>query len=425
MVNNKGPSTLSCGTPDVTSPSSDIASPTFTLCLHPLRKSPIHSTTLLSGISTSTFLINVPWGTLSIAFSKSMKQASTCFPSSTTCTRSSNNPANILAIWLLEAVAGVSGCRAPSAMLKVTGKSRCSRTLGYGSPAVFCGISNKDLRVIVGGLADSVGLLAALQSEHGRGLYHTYAPSALTHVVHIWVAGKYVVFSDVRAARTSLGFFRPLGIFNGVAPPFVAGAAIAALSRSLSAISLVVPGWEDACRLWRKVDPEFNALFGYRVATCIKLELKNKKCLGSISGQVTLDFRMWESCQAMPLVSGFSWNLPFPPPFHSGAAPYSPQSPSLALKTSMLSAVQISSLFISYSSCERVLNGGNGDDHRTTGRVSSDLENRENLELDIVSFLMVDLTVEALIPDRRVVEWIGDFLRGRRQRVKVGEAISE
>ncbi|KAJ8869343.1 hypothetical protein PR048_030918 [Dryococelus australis] len=33
--------------------------------------------------------------------------------------------------------------------------------------------------------------------------------------------------------------------------------------------------------------------------------------------------------------------------------------------------------------------------------------------------------VEALIPDRRVVEWIGDFLRGRRQRVKVGEAISE
>ncbi|KAJ8872306.1 hypothetical protein PR048_025910 [Dryococelus australis] len=33
--------------------------------------------------------------------------------------------------------------------------------------------------------------------------------------------------------------------------------------------------------------------------------------------------------------------------------------------------------------------------------------------------------VEVLIPDRRVVvEWIGNFLRGRRQRVKVGEAIS-
>ncbi|KAJ8871831.1 hypothetical protein PR048_028171 [Dryococelus australis] len=33
--------------------------------------------------------------------------------------------------------------------------------------------------------------------------------------------------------------------------------------------------------------------------------------------------------------------------------------------------------------------------------------------------------VEALIPDRRVVEWIGDFVRWRRQRVKVGEAILE
>ncbi|KAJ8878023.1 hypothetical protein PR048_022486 [Dryococelus australis] len=31
--------------------------------------------------------------------------------------------------------------------------------------------------------------------------------------------------------------------------------------------------------------------------------------------------------------------------------------------------------------------------------------------------------VEALLPDRRVVEWIGDFIRG--QRVKMGEAISE
>ncbi|KAJ8886109.1 hypothetical protein PR048_012318 [Dryococelus australis] len=72
MVNNKGPSTLPCGTPDVTSSPSDIASPTFTLCLRPLKKSPIHSTTLLSGISASTFLTNVPWGTLSNPFSKSM-----------------------------------------------------------------------------------------------------------------------------------------------------------------------------------------------------------------------------------------------------------------------------------------------------------------------------------------------------------------
>ncbi|KAJ8878373.1 hypothetical protein PR048_018950 [Dryococelus australis] len=54
------------------------------------------------------------------------------------------------------------------------------------------------------------------------------------------------------------------------------------------------------------------------------------------------DFRMCESCRAMPLVGGFSRGLPFLPRFHSGAAPYSPQSPSSALKTSMLRAAQIS-----------------------------------------------------------------------------------
>ncbi|KAJ8883058.1 hypothetical protein PR048_014897 [Dryococelus australis] len=44
---------------------------------------------------------------------------------------------------------------------------------------------------------------------------------------------------------------------------------------------------------------------------------------------------------------------------------------------------------------------------------------------DKVPFGILMRKVEALIPDRRVVEWIGDFLRGRRQRVKVGEAKSE
>ncbi|KAJ8870107.1 hypothetical protein PR048_029119 [Dryococelus australis] len=37
------------------------------------------------------------------------------------------------------------------------------------------------------------------------------------------------------------------------------------------------------------------------------------------------DFRMWESCRMMPLVGGFSRDLPFPPRFHSGATPRSPQ----------------------------------------------------------------------------------------------------
>ncbi|KAJ8897476.1 hypothetical protein PR048_002822 [Dryococelus australis] len=44
------------------------------------------------------------------------------------------------------------------------------------------------------------------------------------------------------------------------------------------------------------------------------------------------------------LSAGFLRDLPFPPPFRSYAAPYTPQSPSLSLKTSMLRAIQISSL---------------------------------------------------------------------------------
>ncbi|KAJ8871697.1 hypothetical protein PR048_028024 [Dryococelus australis] len=50
------------------------------------------------------------------------------------------------------------------------------------------------------------------------------------------------------------------------------------------------------------------------------------------------DFRMWDSCQTMPFVGGFSRGSPVSPPFHSGDAPYSPQSPSSALKTSLLRA---------------------------------------------------------------------------------------
>ncbi|KAJ8870424.1 hypothetical protein PR048_029446 [Dryococelus australis] len=67
---------------------------------------------------------------------------------------------------------------------------------------------------------------------------------------------------------------------------------------------------------------------------------------GSIPGRVTTDFRMWESCRTMPLIGRFSRDLPFPPPFHSNAAQaqFSPHLPSLALKTSVLRAVQISSL---------------------------------------------------------------------------------
>ncbi|KAJ8895363.1 hypothetical protein PR048_000695 [Dryococelus australis] len=43
-------------------------------------------------------------------------------------------------------------------------------------------------------------------------------------------------------------------------------------------------------------------------------------------------------------LAGFLGDIPFPPPFHSGAALGSPQSPSSALETSLLRAAQISSL---------------------------------------------------------------------------------
>ncbi|KAJ8878902.1 hypothetical protein PR048_019505 [Dryococelus australis] len=45
---------------------------------------------------------------------------------------------------------------------------------------------------------------------------------------------------------------------------------------------------------------------------------------------------MWESSPTMPLACGFSWGSTISPPFYSVAAPYSPQSPSSALKTSIL-----------------------------------------------------------------------------------------
>ncbi|KAJ8878055.1 hypothetical protein PR048_022518 [Dryococelus australis] len=56
------------------------------------------------------------------------------------------------------------------------------------------------------------------------------------------------------------------------------------------------------------------------------------------------DFREWELCRTMPLVSGFSRGSTVSPPFHSRIAPYSPRSPSSALKISLLRAAQISSL---------------------------------------------------------------------------------
>ncbi|KAJ8892852.1 hypothetical protein PR048_005433 [Dryococelus australis] len=60
-----------------------------------------------------------------------------------------------------------------------------------------------------------------------------------------------------------------------------------------------------------------------REATVAK-QLDHQEEPDSIPGRFTPDFRKWKWCRTMPLVNGFVGGLPFPPPFHSGAAPHSP-----------------------------------------------------------------------------------------------------
>ncbi|KAJ8893400.1 hypothetical protein PR048_005991 [Dryococelus australis] len=62
------------------------------------------------------------------------------------------------------------------------------------------------------------------------------------------------------------------------------------------------------------------------------------------------DFRKGNLAGRCLWSAGFLGDLPFTPPLHSGAAPYSLQSPSSALKTSLLRATQISSLTHSFKS---------------------------------------------------------------------------
>ncbi|KAJ8874477.1 hypothetical protein PR048_025337 [Dryococelus australis] len=91
----------------------------------------------------------------------------------------------------------------------------------------------------------------------------------------------------------------------------------------------------------------FSQLFSFQLqwwgasSCCISLLASHQGDPGSIPGWVTPDFHLWESSRTMPLVGGFFLgDLPFPPPFHSSAAPYSPQSSLSALKTLTLRAVQ-------------------------------------------------------------------------------------
>ncbi|KAJ8874514.1 hypothetical protein PR048_025374 [Dryococelus australis] len=61
------------------------------------------------------------------------------------------------------------------------------------------------------------------------------------------------------------------------------------------------------------------------------------------------DIRKWESCRTMPLVSGFYRGSPVSP----APAPYSPKTPSSALKTLLLRAAQISSLTLLLAAGEK------------------------------------------------------------------------
>ncbi|KAJ8871137.1 hypothetical protein PR048_027441 [Dryococelus australis] len=56
---------------------------------------------------------------------------------------------------------------------------------------------------------------------------------------------------------------------------------------------------------------------------------------GSIPGRVTPYFRMWESYWMIPSVGGFSRGSPVSPSLHTDTSPYSPQSPTSALKTTI------------------------------------------------------------------------------------------
>ncbi|KAJ8869766.1 hypothetical protein PR048_028774 [Dryococelus australis] len=84
----------------------------------------------------------------------------------------------------------------------------------------------------------------------------------------------------------------------------------------------------------------------YRIAEmpfrCVGTCEEEVQATGFNPGRVTPDFHIWESCRAMPSAV-FLGDLPLPPPFYSGAAPYSRHSPPSALKTSLLKAAQISS----------------------------------------------------------------------------------
>ncbi|KAJ8882340.1 hypothetical protein PR048_014142 [Dryococelus australis] len=90
-------------------------------------------------------------------------------------------------------------------------------------------------------------------------------------------------------------------------------------------------------------DTQFNS-FGAAVADRLACSPFTKANRVQFPAESLLNFRLWGSCRTMPFVGGFSRGSAVSPPFHSGAAPYSPQPPLSALKTSLLKSRQ--NLFI-------------------------------------------------------------------------------
>ncbi|KAJ8886540.1 hypothetical protein PR048_012751 [Dryococelus australis] len=88
---------------------------------------------------------------------------------------------------------------------------------------------------------------------------------------------------------------------------------------------------------------------------------------GSIPGRVT-GFSHVGIVPAMPLVGGFLGDLPFPSPLHSGAAPYSPQSPTSALNTSLLRAPKPITVYLSLDRDGRGKRRNPSINHSTVGK---------------------------------------------------------
>ncbi|KAJ8876125.1 hypothetical protein PR048_024034 [Dryococelus australis] len=104
----------------------------------------------------------------------------------------------------------------------------------------------------------------------------------------------------------------------------------------------------SSCLPFRELPSEYNLSIGSTVREAVMAERlpcsppTKVNRIQSPAGSL-LDFRMWGSCRTISLVGGFSRGSTFSPPFHSGAAQYTPQSPSSAFTTSLLRADQIAS----------------------------------------------------------------------------------